>query len=301
MMQHQPAHPQNQPFVSVIVPAYHDWPRVAQLCEALKKQTLGLDRFEVVLVNNDPGDPPPASLSLPAEWHLVSEAQPGSYAARNRGLTRSQGDVVAFTDSDCTPDAQWLENGLTHLLSGAGRVAGRVKLTYRGARLNWVEKYEKAYAFPQQRYVDEGVSVTANLITWRRHFDDVGYFNSTLLSGGDTEWGLRATSAGVPILYAADVVVAHPARSGLRELLTKRRRLAAAALNVRAARSGAGLFVMLLRGIMPPVQHCRALAKRGDLTFGEKASALSMVYLLKVYGTWHRILLLTGRRQPERR
>ena len=131
MMQHQPAHPQNQPFVSVIVPAYHDWPRVAQLCEALKKQTLGLDRFEVVLVNNDPGDPPPASLSLPAEWHLVSEAQPGSYAARNRGLTRSQGDVVAFTDSDCTPDAQWLENGLTHLLSGAGRVAGRVKLTYR--------------------------------------------------------------------------------------------------------------------------------------------------------------------------
>lgn len=296
-----PAHPSNRPFVSVIVPTYHDWPRVAQLCEALKKQTLEPDRFEVVIVNNDPGDPPPASLSLPTAWQLVSEAQPGSYAARNRGLNQSQGEVVAFTDSDCTPDPQWLENGLTHLISGAGRVAGRVQLTFRGARLNWVEKYEKAYAFPQRRYADEGVSVTANLITWRRHFDDIGYFNSKLLSGGDTEWGLRATSAGLPIVYAADVVVAHPARCGLRELLTKRRRLAAAALNVRAARSRSGLFILLLRGIMPPVQHCRALVKRKDLTWDEKACALSMVYLLKVYGTWHRVLLLTGRRQPERR
>ena len=48
-----PAHPSNRPFVSVIVPTYHDWPRVAQLCEALKKQTLEPDRFEVVIVNND--------------------------------------------------------------------------------------------------------------------------------------------------------------------------------------------------------------------------------------------------------
>tara|TARA_R110000851_G_C13095766_1_gene567426 strand:- start:2175 stop:3053 length:879 start_codon:yes stop_codon:yes gene_type:complete len=287
------------PSVSVIVPTFRDWESLEKTIRAIQKQTYSTRLFEVILVNND-AENMHAEMALPDNFMLVNESKPGSYAARNRGIDLARGDVLAFTDSDCLPEPDWLENAVRHLTNGAQRLAGRVRLYYRGSRLNWVEKYEKAYAFPQRRYADEGVSVTANMIVWRYCFDRVGKFNDALFSGGDTEWGRRALEANIPIRYAPDVVVLHPARARMIDLLTKRRRLAAAALKINKPRNSLALFMSLFRGVMPPTKHFRRLYRRTDLTLNEKACALALVYLFKIYGTWQRVLLLLGR-HPERR
>ncbi|MFW6053005.1 MAG: glycosyltransferase [Desulfosalsimonas sp.] len=287
------------PFVSVIIPTYHDWDRLRTCITALKAQTYPRNRFEVLIVNNDPDDEPP-ELELPGNFRLISESKPGSYAARNKGIRASQGEILAFTDSDCIPYPDWVEKAVHNLNAGAERIAGRVELFYNGGRLTWAEKYEKAYAFRQENKADSGTSVTANMVTWRPNFEKVGLFDDTFLSGGDLEWGFRANAAGISITYAYDSVVQHPARRRVRDLLDKRARVAAGAVRIKRPESIRGFLYWLVRGFMPPVYGYMNIRKRPDLTMNEKLCAFAVLYFIKVYSTCQKLLLMANLKKPKR-
>jgi glycosyltransferase involved in cell wall biosynthesis len=99
----------DEPFVSVIIPVYNDVERLVLCLEALGKQTYARDRFEVVVVDN--GSTSTIRPVVEAFPYCVAafEAQPGSYAARNRGIAVSRGEIVCFTDADCVPSEGWIE------------------------------------------------------------------------------------------------------------------------------------------------------------------------------------------------
>src|SRR5688500_8808816 len=212
--------------VSVIIPVYRDWSRLALCLDALERQTLGSDAFEIILANNEPdGDCPLAR--LPANARFVDEPRPGSYAARNAAIATANGRVLAFTDSDCVPDPQWLERGLELLAAEPGtRVTGPIPVFREPGSSYLAFVYDFHTAFKQAQAVAKGSCATANLIVARNVFDQVGPFNPALVSGGDTEWGERAHRAGVPIRYDERVRVAHPARRTLAEIIRKKRRVA---------------------------------------------------------------------------
>ena len=113
-----------RPFVSVIIPTFHDWNRLQSVIDALKKQTYPKDHLEVIIINNDPEDSPP-ELDLPDNFRIISESKPGSYAARNKGISAAKGEILAFTDSDCIPYPDWIEQAVKLLMAGAQRVAGK--------------------------------------------------------------------------------------------------------------------------------------------------------------------------------
>ncbi len=94
-----------QPFVSVIIPVYNDAGRLRICLAALHKQTYDSDRYEIIVIDNG-SDPSPVMDNLKVEFDNVvydQELTPGSYAARNKGITIAKGDVIAFTDADCIP------------------------------------------------------------------------------------------------------------------------------------------------------------------------------------------------------
>ena len=237
-------------YVSVIVPTYHDWERLKLCMDALFVQTYPSDFYEVIIVNNDPNDKP-VQLFLPENFKLIEEGKPGSYAARNAALLIAKGNIIAFTDSDCIPDPNWLKSSLVKLDKGAKRVAGKVELFFQSEKLTISELYEKAFAFDQKSNVKKGTSVTANMITWKESFSSVGNFDDSLMSGGDIEWGERAHIKGIPIVYASDVIVKHPARESIKAMLQKRRRLAGGKVNVKASQNKRSIVMLLLRGYFP--------------------------------------------------
>src|SRR5690554_2984846 len=96
--------------ISVIIPTYKDWERLALCLQALENQSFKPSNFEIIVINNLPGDLPPAAFKLPKNAVLVDEGKPGSYAARNTGIGMAKGEILAFTDSDCIPHKDWLIN-----------------------------------------------------------------------------------------------------------------------------------------------------------------------------------------------
>lgn len=285
----QPTVVGNYPFVSVIIPTYRDWCHLKKCLLRLSNQTYPRDAFEVIVINNDPEDEYVLQIDN-LSLIQVLQPKPGSYAARNMGIKKAKGDIIAFTDSDCLPANDWVEKGVERLLSGVDRIAGKVELYYKGGKLSLAEVYEKAFAFDQEQNAKNGVSVTANMFTSRRVFDVVGLFDETLMSGGDFEWGWRATQAGKTILYADDVNVRHPARYRLIELRNKVRRTSRAGIAPYTKDKWLKKQWGRVRGAFPPVVAYQKLIKRKDLTTGEKLKAGSLLYYLKLYAFFQRIL-----------
>ena len=213
------------PYISVIIPAYNDSERLGKCLNALASQTYPSDSWEAVVVDNNSAEAPADLVSSFPFARLITESRPGSYAARNAGIGVARGDILAFTDSDCLPDAKWLECGVRHLLSDirCGLVGGHVRIRYRDPeKPTPVEIYEAVMAFPQKRYIEvDHFGVTANVFTRRAVFDHVGKFNADLKSGGDLEWGRRVYEAGHSVIYAEDSIVDHPARRTFREIRSK--------------------------------------------------------------------------------
>jgi GT2 family glycosyltransferase len=86
-------------------------------------------------------------------------------------------------------------------------------------------KFEQMFGFRQSLNVAKGFCVTANWMSPRRVLQALGGFNGALKSGGDGEMAQRIAAAGHPLVYAPEMVIAHPVRGDLRELLAKRRRV----------------------------------------------------------------------------
>jgi glycosyltransferase involved in cell wall biosynthesis len=220
------------PFVSVIIPVFNDGEHLKLCLAALADQTYNPSRFEVIVIDNGSDDPEPIRVVVEPYGNvtLTVELTPGSYAARNRGLTLAKGEAIAFTDADCIPAPDWIEQGIAHLRQNpnCGQVVGKVNLFFADPQNpTAAELYESLTAFPQERLLrEQHGGATANVFTWRRVIDHVGNFNSQMKSNGDLEWGERVYKAGYGQVYAADVQVGHPARRSLEELHKRTVRLA---------------------------------------------------------------------------
>jgi len=286
-------------FVSVIIPTYHDWDRLKFCLDALRKQTYSSNNFEVIIVNNDPDDISP-DLDLPENFILIKESKPGSYAARNAGISASRGEILAFTDSDCIPDEEWIEHSVSALEQGTSRVAGRIALFYADKRLSLGEIYEKVFSFQQDRCVSKfDFGATANMIAYRSAFHCAGLFDETIFSCGDLEWGQRAGSCGFDIHYCDNAIVYHPARRNLIQIMNKGRRLIGGKY-LRTDNRFKFFVKNFVLHLLPPVVVGREVFSCDRFSFYEKVVALSVFYCIKLAKNIEITLLAFSIKKPVR-
>ncbi|MDJ0776023.1 MAG: glycosyltransferase family A protein [Mastigocoleus sp. MO_167.B18] len=209
--------------ISIIIPVYNDSERLKLCLQALESQNYPKDKYEVIVVDNDSEEDIKSIVSQFSQAKYTYESQPGSYAARNQGISIAEGEILAFTDSDCIPSLDWIEKGVTRLRSipNCGLVAGRIDLFFKNTQQpTSVELYESIVLnFEQEENVNEKhFGVTANLFTFKHIIDKVGFFNAALKSGGDREWGERVFAAGYKQVYEDDALIKHPARHSFSQL-----------------------------------------------------------------------------------
>jgi len=220
------------PDLSVVVPVYDDPQGARSTVEDLLRQDLDAERFEVIVVDN--GSPDAAFRRIrelgrdrPPIVRIAREtAVRTSYAARNRGIILTRGSVICFVDAGMGVPPEYL-----------AAVRDRFEATpvdYLGCTVQvvprkggWVERYERATAFPMREYFESRGFVGAGCLSVRASaIERIGPFEERLESGGDFEFGQRAREAGLVQAFMGEPVLTHPARTRYRSVMAKRRRVA---------------------------------------------------------------------------
>ncbi len=288
------------PYVSIIIPTYQDWHRLAVCLDALDKQTYPKENFEIIVVNNKLGDTHPQTFNIPENCKIIVESKPGSYAARNAGLKITNCEIIGFTDSDCIPDQHWIENAINFLLNNKeiSRIAGNIQLFYRSGVLTTAELYEKVYAFKQEHTVMTlSSSVTGNMFSYKKVFEIVGDFREDLLSGGDHEWSHRAQLSDFAIAYVCDAVVLHPARFKIPQLIKKTKRIAGGRM-LSNKRNKFRVLAGMIKILNPQFKgFSNTISTYGkDLTLTEKGRIFLLRYYLNFVDRFESVKVSFGKR-----
>jgi len=111
------------PKVSVVVCAYNAESTMNACLDSL--QRLRYPAYEMIVVNDGSRDRTGEIAEQYEGVQVIHQVNKGLSAARNVGIANSRGDIVAFTDSDCVVDPDWLYYLVaTFLSSGLPAVGG---------------------------------------------------------------------------------------------------------------------------------------------------------------------------------
>lgn len=93
---------------SIVVPFHNEEEHVEECVQALLTQDYDRDRYEILMVNNNSTDRSTEIVSAHEGIRLYHEQSPGDFAARNLGISKARGRIIAFTDADTAPLPDWL-------------------------------------------------------------------------------------------------------------------------------------------------------------------------------------------------
>lgn len=282
-----------QPRVSVIVPHYRDLPGLDACLSRLVAQTYP-EPFEIVVAdNNSPEGEAAVAATVAGRARLVIVTEQGAGPARNGGVAAAAGEILAFTDSDCVPNLDWLQLGLAGL-ANYDMIGGRVDVWYEdAARITPAEAFDVLFGFDNRLYVaKKNFSVTANLFCSKADFEAVGGFLNGVSE--DAEWGHRAHAAGFSLGYVDEALVMHPPRRSWATLLAKWKRIEAEtyALHKQYGRPRAAWFLKCLGLPFSAAVHALAVMVDKRLPVGARPAAIYMLFKVRLWRAWNGLRLL---------
>src|SRR5262249_27311736 len=121
------------PRVSVVVCTYNGGGTLEQCLRSL--EALDYPDYEVIVVDDGSTDDTRVILRRFPGVRAIHQPNRGLSAARNAGLHAATGEVIAYTDSDCFADPDWLTLLVRQLLGSGAHAVGGPNLTPEDGRL----------------------------------------------------------------------------------------------------------------------------------------------------------------------
>jgi glycosyltransferase involved in cell wall biosynthesis len=193
------------PFFSVIIPSYERHLSLDVLLKSLSEQTF--KDFEIIIV--DQSDKPFDGISRYSEAgmdiYYIHTHIKGAVKARNTGALYARGRVLAFTDDDCVPTKEWLEEAYK-LFNNSGIIG--VEGIVKSSELNNID-----YRTVTNEGFKTGIGfMTANLFLQREVFNAINGFDEEFDNPHfreDTDLAWRALEYG-EISFSNKAEVFHP-------------------------------------------------------------------------------------------
>lgn len=205
----------SRPFFSVVIPMHNSARTIRRCLDSL----LALDHpsYEVILVDDGSSDDTPNIARSFDAFRLIELPKGGPSRARNEGIRRARGHLVAFTDSDCVVDRDWLaelEKGFTdqNVAGVGGAQRSPVDETEAGKTF---QEFMQAIGF-MTGYLQAGRVMketdhnpSCNAAYRRDALDKVGGFNESLWPGEDVELDLKLRRLGYKLIFNPAAMVGH--------------------------------------------------------------------------------------------
>lgn len=219
--------------VSVIIPTYNRSEKIVLTLEALNKQTLPSDKYEVLVVDNNSQDTTKETIQRCIQRYpelnlrYLFEKKQGLNFARNCGVQQANSDIVAFLDDDSIPETDWLRALVsTYGDPTIGCVGGKITPGFpENTRLpRWLSPIFNGYFSGFDPGVNQNKELAgndyfpygANISFKKEAIISAGFFNpkldrcgGTLIAGGETEMCLKIQRMGWKIFYNPHAAVHH--------------------------------------------------------------------------------------------
>jgi len=293
------AHDRAAPVASVLIPHKDDLDRL-KLCLASVEASIRACGRPVEVIVCDNGSEADLSSIIAAfpGVRFVVEPEGHSGAARNKAWEASRAPILISTDSDCIAAEGFVGAAIAAAERGeADSIGGRIALLDETPPpRSGSEALETAIAFQQARYIARGkFTVTANLVTTRAVWDEVGPFPAD--RPDDKDWCTRAHALGFTLAYDPRIVVSHPTRGTLAALRRKSRRI----IMKEMKRKPDGLRERLRRGVFALRiwwifwRDLRLVLGSREITAAEKRRAVGALCAVSVSRSGYWLRAMAGR------
>lgn len=207
--------------ITVVIPVKDAEDKIEKCLEAVSNQTI--TPLEIILVDGHSNDNTVAKAQK-FNVKIVYEEYGTVGGARKTGVENANGQYIAFTDSDCIPKEDWLENLVNEFEETIVGVGGATENLGKGIWKESISLILNSFlgsansvqdrAFSTKKYV-KSIS-GCNSMYRLTDLLKVGNFNPTLRMNEDTEINKRLLSIG-KILYTPNAVVFHNQDRGLKD------------------------------------------------------------------------------------
>jgi GT2 family glycosyltransferase len=197
------------PFISIIIPALNS-PNLSDTLLALMRQTASSQIKEIIIVGQQDENTLPY---VPKSINIYVADFPSAAHNRNVGAQVASGNWLLFTDSDCMPKPNWVEEIIAAISSTNKVLAGAVDIpagmTYWGICDHYFGFEKMAVGIANQRTLP--YAATLNFAIERSLFSEIGGFNETFSDAGgeDREFCWRITLKGERIHFTPKAIVLH--------------------------------------------------------------------------------------------
>ncbi|MGH9564970.1 MAG: glycosyltransferase [Candidatus Angelobacter sp.] len=216
------------PTISIIVPPFNGAARIGSCLASLLQQTED-EPSEIIVVDDGSTDNTADVVKHFPGVRLITQANAGPAAARNRGVLEASGKIIVFTDDDCIPASSWLQ---TMIVAFADPETVGVKGTYRTrqpqftarfVQAEYEDRYRRMASFSNIDFID-----TYSAAFRRDRFLEVGGFDATfsVACAEDAELSYRMSARGWKMKFVPAAIVYHTHPDTLWRYLRKKYKFA---------------------------------------------------------------------------
>lgn len=233
--------------VSVIIPTYNRKESLEKCLDSLLRQSYR-EKYEVIVVDDGSNDSTSEVVKKLQRKHknlrYFYQENKGPAVARNLGIKKSKGRIIAFTDDDCVVDKNWLKNIVKchnlhpeYAIIGGNIYNRENSLTAKVEYFNWgyamiTQNTKKRFIKRIKVYLHPYSIGKSRLLSWlgasnvsfkREVFKKVGLFDETFKWAAleDVELCWRAYKKNCHVYYQPRIAVSHYKKHSLKSFLVQ--------------------------------------------------------------------------------
>ena len=199
---------------SVVIPSFNATKHLPDLLSGLISQTT--KPLEIIIVDDGSTDNTKDSINLLTKkvklLKYFYKKNGGPAKARNFGAGKSKGNIIVFTDSDCVPEKNWLEEIIAPFENKkVGGVQGAYKTKQKEliaifSQLEIAERYEKMKKAKNIDWIGSySAAYRLDVFKKLKGFDE----SFPIASGEDPELSYRLQKQGWKIVFNPKAIVYH--------------------------------------------------------------------------------------------